>query len=399
MGLLGNIAGAAIAGGAEGLGEAGTDVGKRWSTEEFEKQKAEAADLRQQNLARLGATLQQQTHAANTETDINAAGRKISAQTPAMVAQREALGPIEAKNAGLLGTATAQAAVDVANDPKNVAARIKSETDAFTALAPIKRQEAIDTEVAKVRAMATPEMLQAVRSEALAKHIVDPAYTLIPNADGTVTTFDAHSGKSTGTLKGPDGQPVIRKDPEELKAATAVISMANANLRIAQAEYKAAASDMSGDPGSKARADAAWKNAQEESRRLTAPAYAVLYGKAGIEDKPQTHAEPQAQVPQGAIDALRKNPKLAVDFNSKYGGGKDLASDFIKSVPTQSKSTNVASPDAESIIPPVSIGKGRPNPAYQEFISSYGAPPAKSIGQGRRNPAYEEWSQKVLAGR
>lgn len=291
MGLIG----AALAGGVQGLGEAGEKSALMYQRQQGEldiqKEMMELKHLKDVALANLHGDIQTRVHAANVKADTGEVGARIEAQTAPLVAQRKALAPVEAEAAGGVARATAQAGVDVANDPKNVSARIKAEQDAFNAMEPLKRKAAIDAEVEKVRAMATPEMLKAVRAEAQAKHIVDPAYTLVPLGDGTVATFDARSGRTTGTLNGPDGKPLIRKDPEELKAATSVINMANQNLKIAQAEYKATLSDMSGDPAVKARAEADWKNAQLEAKRLTAPAYAVLYGKAGIEEAPAAPTE------------------------------------------------------------------------------------------------------------
>lgn len=165
------------------------------------------------------------------------------------------------------------------------AADTQIELERFTKLEPTKRKALIDAEVEKLKAMSTPEMLAASKKIALSKHIVDPSYQLIPNADGTVTTFDSRSGRSGGTLKDSDGNPIIRKDSEEMKAATAVINMANANLKTAEAAYKATMADVMADSAAKAASAAEWKSAQEEARRLTAPAYAVLYAKAGISDK------------------------------------------------------------------------------------------------------------------
>ena len=158
----------------------------------------------------------------------------------------------------------------------------QAKVEEFSKLAPLQRQEAIDSAVAVLKAQSTPEMLRATRQIAQAKHIVDPSYTLITDEDGEVRPFDSKSGKLGKALLGDDDKPLVRKDPETLKAAISVINMANTNLKIAQAEHKAAMSDTTLDPASRARGEAEWQAAQAEARRLTAPAYVVLYGKAGI---------------------------------------------------------------------------------------------------------------------
>jgi hypothetical protein len=197
----------------------------------------------------------------------------------------------------------------------------KIAVDQFEKLAPLQRKEAIDAAAAQVKALATPEMLKASRDIALSKHIVDPSYILIPNLDGTVTTFDSKSGKSGGVLTGTDGKPVIRNDPEELRAAVSVINMANTNLKIAQAAYKAAESDITADPSAKAAAAAEWKAAREEAKRLTAPAYAVLYKKANIEvpestEKPEKSGAPAVGTVVGGHEFTGGDPNNKANWKA-----------------------------------------------------------------------------------
>lgn len=304
-----------IAGAMQGAGEAGVKVGleaqKQAGDVELQKIRDEAHLAREKALQ--DARNSQEVSMVGVRETSRQAGRQADIDqdvSPDNVAKRAtAVNDLSAQTLpGEIARKTALAGVET-----------QAEIEKFTKLAPLKRQEAIDAEVAKLRAMSTPEMLKAERSVAMAKHIVDPSYTLIPNADGTVTTFDSKSGKSSGTLKGPDGQPIIRKDPEEMKAATAVINMANANLRVAEAAYKASASEM--DPAIKASATAEWKNAQAEAKRLTAPAYVVLYAKAGIPDAgtPEPAAVAVTTPSPAAISYLKKNPGAAADFKSKYG--------------------------------------------------------------------------------
>lgn len=269
----------AAAGAAEGLGKQSVDVAKTqrefYNQQEHEKFKNELAAQRETALAHLREEIRRGglQHDFNFNTDPTNVARAAAAERDKILA----VAPAKAEEKRIIG-----------------AAEIDNEVKKFERMAPLQRQEAIATEVEKLKALSTPEALKASRAIALSKHIVDPSYQLIPQADGTVVTFDARSGKTGGVLKTPDGEPVVRKDPEELKAAASVINMANANLRIAQADHKAslAAADASGDAAARARADAAWALAQEEAKRITAPALAVLYGKAKIEGEPAAGPKP-----------------------------------------------------------------------------------------------------------
>lgn len=229
-------------------------------------------------------------------------------------------------------TADATAAATVRNAPGLLdvevkrkegvaAAELRGEVEKFKTLKPLERQEQIDTAVAKLKALSSPEMLEAERKIKLAGHIVDPAYTLIPNADGTVTTFDAHSGKSVGVVKDADGKPIVRKDPEEMKAAVSVINLANTQLKIAEAAYKADASSL--EPGAKEKATVAWQAAQAEAKQLTAPAYAVLYGKAKIPGVVDKTTDDETPAPGDAdVAKLKTNPKaFTAIFDAKFGAG------------------------------------------------------------------------------
>lgn len=275
MGLL--LSGAA-AGAGEALEKAGAQAQKAADQIDLEKMKEELIGARQKALQEMA-----QTHDVKM-VDVKETTRQAGLQ--ADINQDVAPSNVAARATAVNDFNTQTLPGKVAEKTALTGVETQAEIEKFKQLDPLKRKSALDAEMEKLRAFSTPEMLKAERNIALAKHIVDPSYTLIPNADGTVTTFDSKSGKSGGTLTGPDGKPIVRKDPEEMKAATAVINMANANLRVAEAAYKAAASEM--DPVVKASATAEWKNAQAEAKRLTAPAYAVLYAKAGIPDEGNT---------------------------------------------------------------------------------------------------------------
>lgn len=111
------------------------------------------------------------------------------------------------------------------------------------------------------------------RQSAQAKHIVDPSYTMVPNADGTVLMFNSRNpGAGAITLKDDKGEPIVRKDPEELRAATALINAAGQELKIAEAAYKA-------DPTSPTSVQE-WKNAQDRYDQKVTPAMSILTSKA-----------------------------------------------------------------------------------------------------------------------
>lgn len=277
---MGLILSGAAAGAGEALERAGAQAQKAADQIDLEKMKEELIGARQKALQQMA-----QTHDVKM-VDVRETSRQAGRQ--ADINQDVSPDNVAARARAVNDLSTQTLPSEVARKKALTGVETEAEIEKFTRLAPLKRKEAIDAEVAKLRAMSTPEMLKAERSIAMAKHIVDPSYSLIPNADGTVTTFDSRSGKSGGTLKGPDGKDIVRKDPEEMKAATAVINMANANLRVAEAAYKASASEL--DPVAKSAATAEWKNAQAEAKRLTAPAYAILYAKAGITDEVGTSA-------------------------------------------------------------------------------------------------------------
>ena len=269
MGLLDIAAGAAAGGGA-----ALEKVGYKLIDEEIQRSR----DDRLEEFRSKAADL------VNTRT-IEAEGR---ANTRTIEGEQRRPGNISAETTARVN---AEFEASIAHAPKALQAEIARQTalntvrvegalQEFKALAPLKRQEAIDTEVAKITASATPDMLKATRAIAQSKHIVDPMYSLVPQSDGTVATFDARSGRTTGVLKDADGKPLIRKDPEELKAAVSVLNMASTNLKIAEAAYKADSASL--EPGVKEKATIQWESAQREAKQISAPAFAVLYGKAKI---------------------------------------------------------------------------------------------------------------------
>jgi len=298
----------AAAKGLEGGGKEGVDVAKsaaeHYRLQEHEKFKSDLA-------------MQRETALAQLREDIRRGGMKHDLDfntNPGNVQKR-----VDAEKSTILGVAPAKA------EEKKIigAAETQVEIDRFSKLAPLQRDEAIKTELEKLKALSTPEALKASRAIAMSKHIVDPSYQLIPQADGTVVTFDARSGKTGGVLKGPDGKEIVRKDPEELKAATSVINLATANLRIAQAEHKAAQADPMLDAAAKARADATWAIAQEEAKRLSAPAYAVLYGKAKVGDTSAPATAPKDRAPLSSFQPGGNKP--AEPAGSKGGDAGDRA--------------------------------------------------------------------------
>lgn len=304
MGIVGSLMGKGVAGGAVGAGQATSALG-------FEQFKQNALESRDATLAGYRQQEQERGFAHDEgmltkREDVRQAGRQADINQDVSPAN------VEARANAVVRTSELTLPAEVAKKKALAVVDTEQKVDEFTKLAPLKRQEAIDTALANLKALSTPEALAASRKIALATHIVDPSYSAIPQADGTVVMFDSRSGKTSGILKTPDGEPVIRKDPEELKAATSVINMATGNLRIAQAEHKATMADPMADAPAKARANAEWQQAQAEAKRLTAPAYAVLFGKAG--------AEPASTTPPAGSGVdwskfLGNNPKPGASAN------------------------------------------------------------------------------------
>jgi len=341
------LVGTAIAGGMAGAGEAGVKAGiqlqKQFGDEDLQKMKA-ASDLElatsiqnlrqagEEKLVGLRATADQSTHQANATFD----------SSPDQVNAK-----IKATNQTLAGTLAARTA-----DAEAIGrTETKIELDRFMALDPVKRKAALDAKTAEVTAMSTPDMLKRGRAIAQSTHIVDPNWTLIPNSDGTVTTFDTHSGATRGNLKGVDGKDVIRKDPEELKAATAVINMANSDYKIAQAEHKTALLDAAANNTSPDVANETFRQAGIAKDRMVAPAYAVLYAKGGIVANEIPVAAP-VPVPNAAqIAALKANPNKAAEFEKAFGAGS--SGPFLKSAaPVPPAPAEQATKPATTVAPP-----------------------------------------------
>lgn len=226
----------------------------------------------------------------------------------------------DAQRPGLLALAEGQSGIRINEARQTAIIQTEREVEAFRTLAPLKRQEAIDTEVAKVKALATPDMLKAARAIAQAGHIVDPQYSLMPNADGTVDAVNLRNPKDTVKLKDADGKPLVRKDGEEMKAAVSVINLANTNLKIAEAAYKVDAASL--EPGVKEKAVVNWEAAQREAKQISAPAFAVLYGKAKIPGV-TSESTPEGRPTPGPVNIrkLKANPGKAAEFDATFGEG------------------------------------------------------------------------------
>lgn len=307
----------AIAGAGQAVADVAGEAAKTFIARDANLDLLKArADIEAERDARINeynvslVSLHESTRQAGRQSDINqdTSPENVGARARAIISTNEMTLPSKIAEKEALGFA-----------------ETKIELDKFSTLAPVKRQEAIDSAVAVLRAQSTPEMLRAERQIAQAKHIVDPSYTAMAQSDGTVVMVNTRNPRDAKLLE-VNGTAVVRKDPEELKAATSVINMASANLRIAQAEHKAAVSDIGADPATKAGADAAWKSAQDEARRVTAPAYAVLFGKAGIPDNPPSgdRPGPTRQPSASDITGLKKraeNPSAIEFFDQQFGAG------------------------------------------------------------------------------
>jgi hypothetical protein len=179
-------------------------------------------------------------------------------------------------------------AIEVDRQLKVGMAKNQVDLDKLKAEGPERIRQAVQTQTETLAAMSTPEALKQARSIALAKHIVDPSYQLVPLSDGTIATVDTKSGKSGGVLKGADGEPLVRKDSEELKAATEALRFANQISTVANASYRATINspemkDIGTDPATKERvraeAEATLASEKKRAEELAACAIAVLMRK------------------------------------------------------------------------------------------------------------------------
>jgi hypothetical protein len=216
---------------------------------------------------------------------------------------------------------------DILSTAKANEIKLESETRIaeFKTLDPLKRASAIATQVETLAALSTPEALKSERSIALAKHIVDPSYSITAAGDGTIRTFDTRSGKVGGQLVDPTTNEVIKvKDPQQLAAATSIVSLVNTQLRIAQADHKAELAAISSDmtlstEDRKTRTDAAnasWKTAVEQARTDAAPAAAILNVKAA--GTPMPAAAPKTYSASDLATTVAKSGKSEEEVKAAY---------------------------------------------------------------------------------
>lgn len=279
MGLLNGLAAA---------GGSLSDLGRDWGRSLLEQDKIKLADQLASAREATGdyrrADLLKDAEGRAEQRQIAEEGRRPGVAAAVATATADATAQATIRNApGLLNVETTRA--------KELAAiEIQRQVDAFEKLAPLRRQEAIDTELGKLKALSTPEALKATRAIAQAGHIVDPQYSLVPQADGTVTAVNLRNPSDSRVVKDADGKPIVRKDSEEMKAAVSVINLANTELKIAEAAYKVDSQSM--EPGAKEKAEVVWRDAQRRAREIAAPAYAVLFDKAKIPGVKNDAGEP-----------------------------------------------------------------------------------------------------------
>ena len=258
------------------------------------KQEEKMVDLRE-NVRRTGrqSDIDQDVDPENVRKRVEAASATITGTIPAKVQERKELG----------------------------AADLQLEINKFDEMEPRQRKAAISAEVEKMKAMTTPEMLKATRAKAQAMHIVDPNYSLIPTAEGLVM-YDTKSGTNKGLLKGEDGKPLTRRDPDELKSIATVVNAANQNLARAETEYKTSMNDIAASNEQKAGYRRALEEAKREAKMVREAAYPLLFNRAKGDFDMPTSDTPTREPSPAAIDALKKNrnnPKILKDFQSYYG--------------------------------------------------------------------------------
>ena len=165
---------------------------------------------------------------------------------------------------------------------------------------------------------------------AQAKHITDPSYQMVQQQDGSVLMVNSKNPKQSQLLTGADGKPVIRKDPEELKAASTILIRAGDELKVAKATY---------DSSNKTPADEQeWKNAQSSYERFANPAMNVLAGKSGFDANKQSPNSFEAMFPakNQASPATKEQPAAKSPTAQQTGGGLLAPKNSTASAPTQS---------------------------------------------------------------
>ena len=254
--------------------------------------------------------------------DIRQEGYKVAAENREIVnapLKQEALFP------GLEKIAKMQSNILSEADAKKITLESETRIAEFKTLDPLKRASAIATQVETLKALSTPEALKSERNIALAKHIVDPSYSITAAGDGTIRTFDTRSGKVGGQLTDPTTGEIIKvKDPQELAAATSIVSLVNTQLRIAQADHKAELTSITSDvmlsaEDRKTRIDAAnatWKAAVEQARKDAAPAAAILNIKAT--GTPTPAAAPTTYSAADLAATVAKSGKTEAEVKAAY---------------------------------------------------------------------------------
>ena len=269
---------------------------------------------------------------------------------------------------------------DFEQDQTNAPAKMKTMADQETAVGTARA--GVEREAAKNKAQDTlqfqtdnqKQITSNERASALAKHIVDPAYTMVPNADGTVTMVNTRNPNAGAvTLKGEDGKPIIRKDPEELKAATAILNDANKTLSIAEAKFKADSMNP--------EAQAEWKAAQQQHARDTAASRAVILGKAGA-DSSKEPAQPRQINAGQVVDGYTfkgGDPKNKANWEkAKESTSRNGADQSSGAAPRQNQTFNEA--DYESVDSTIA-GARRGDQKAKQFLRSMLDEGGLTIGQ------------------
>lgn len=256
------------------------------------------------------------------------------------------------------------------------------ELDRFRALAPAKRAEEIAAETEKLKALSSPEMLQATRRIAAAKHIVDPSYTQIKDEDGKTYLVNTRNPKDKQLLE-IDGKPIIQANPEMRALANSALNKARDDMRAAGLEHKTALAAAMGDPAKEKIANDEYREARVRADAIAAPALALLMGKAGI--SPASAPERAPQPSASDIDGLKKrakNPAAVAFFEGKYGKGS--AAQYLETGNTEAAPAAATRPPVDERKPP----RGGPLSTNEPAPASFGI----------LDPAMRRWEEQSRPG-
>lgn len=266
LGLIGSAVAEGAAGAGEGIGQGVALAGKAFSAEILEKEKQAAMGQREESLARLNNA----SHDARQERGFVHAERL----------QKTGFEHTEEMQRSMQGFTQAENYLNRELQEKLETMREGS--------AERRHSETIKVQMAGIG-------IQQAQLKLAQNHV-----QLVPQADGSMVKMTS-DGKTIGYLTDDKGAKVL--GTKDVAASTRILMEGNVKQMTAiESEIRT-----SMDPAEKSMLRGKIEFLQQANERLS----------QGL--KPE--APQAAAVPQPAIDALKKDPKLAAQFDSKYGKG------------------------------------------------------------------------------